>query len=468
MIYAKGTSVRCAREEAVEAVQTIAQLIEPTLGPAGSDVLITTPFGEIFTTNDGATVMREVPIVHPAARIAADIALSQERIVGDGTTSTVVLASKLITELSQLIETNGLISVLEGLGRAQRSVEKIIEDESKPLKGSDLPRIVRTTLAGKAGEEHADLIAQLLIESIREPDSHVAYTKKIGAPMSASHRLDGVLVDVLPVREDMPRTLNGVRMLLISSALEARTPSGLSIGSVQEAERFFSSERAAAQTIASTIIGSGANLVICRKGIDDTIQHELARAGIVAVRRVPLEALETISHASGARILPTLEGVETALGDAPSMRIVPEQGVLIGGIDASTIVICGATEHVAEELLRAASDAEGVIRSARRDPLGVGGALVIEARASRIADDAITAAVGRAFEGLARAMIGSVALPRSGRGYDVRRAREVDAWSEGIIEPAQVKRVCISNAFEIARIILRVETIVSLPENPSR
>jgi len=133
MIYAKGTSVRCAREEAVEAVQTIAQLIEPTLGPAGSDVLITTPFGEIFTTNDGATVMREVPIVHPAARIAADIALSQERIVGDGTTSTVVLASKLITELSQLIETNGLISVLEGLGRAQRSVEKIIEDESKPL-----------------------------------------------------------------------------------------------------------------------------------------------------------------------------------------------------------------------------------------------------------------------------------------------------------------------------------------------
>ena len=465
MIYAEGTRVRSGREEAIKAVSEIARLIEPTLGPAGSDVLITTPFGEVFTTNDGATVMREVPIEHPAARIAADIALTQETLVGDGTTSTVVLASNLLTELAPLIEEHGLRNVLEGLSRAQRLIEGIIEDETRPLEEDDLPRIVTTTLAGKAGEEHAPLIAQLLIASLTDAQAHIAYARTIGPVMSESHRFEGILIDAHRVRDDMPRRVTNPRILLVSGALEAHTPSGISISSAEEAERFFVSERNASTSIARTIIESGATLVVCRKGIDDTIQHELSQAGIVAVRRIPLETLETISQASGAVILPTLEGITTALGRAASARDT-KRGVLIEGVDASTIVICGSTEHVADELMRAAHDAEGVIRSAREDPVGVGGALVIEARASRIDDGPIERAVGRAFENLVRTM--TTTMPREGRGFDIRTGREVDAWKEGIIEPAQVKRVCVANAFEIARIILRIETIVNLPERSSR
>ncbi|MFT4308838.1 MAG: TCP-1/cpn60 chaperonin family protein, partial [Candidatus Woesearchaeota archaeon] len=293
----------------------------------------------------------------------------------------------------------------------------------------------------------------------------IAYARTIGPVMSESHRLEGILIDAHRVRDDMPRTVRDPRILLISGALEAHTPSGISISSAEEAERFFASERNASASIARTIIESGATLVVCRKGIDDTIQHELSQAGIVAVRRIPLETLETISQASGAVILPTLEGITTALGRAGAARDT-KRGVLIEGVDASTIVICGSTEHVADELMRAAHDAEGVIRSAREDPAGVGGALVIEGRASRIDDGPIERAVGRAFENLVRGMIPVV--PREGRGFDIRTGQEVDAWKEGIIEPAQVKRVCVANAFEITRIILRIETIVNLPERSSR
>lgn len=470
MIYEDGTAVRAGRAEAIEAVGAVAKLIEPTLGPAGSDVLIASPFGEISTTNDGATILREVPIAHPAARIAADIALTQERAVGDGTTSAVVLAARLLEGLGPLVDKHGLRKVLEGLASAQLEVERVIDAQSRPLEKSDLPRIVSTTLAGKAGEDQAELLARLLVLSLPTPDSPVALVAHPGATMDRSRRIDGVLLDRLPVRDDMPRTIDEPRILLVSGALEARRAEGLSLQSTAELERYFESEDAASAGIAQRISKSGATLVVCRKGIDDEIQHALSRAGIMALRRVPLRELEVLARATGAVIVPGLSGIERALGTAKRANVASDpDGVVVTGTPepSSTLVLRGSTEHVAAELMRAAADAESVIRSALRDPVGVPGALVVESACARLHGGPVVTAIAGAFEKLALAVLGNAGideLPPPGKGLDARSGTRIEAWKQGIVEPAQVKRAAVESAFEIARTILRIETIVSLPD----
>ena len=458
MVYAEGTSVREGRDEAVTAVTSIARLIKPTLGPNGTDVLITTPFGEIYTTNDGATILREVPITHPAARIAADIALTQERSVGDGTTSSVVLAANLLEHLTPLIKTIGLRAVLSGLDEAQARIEAIITENEKPLRDEDLTSIVLTALSGKGGEAHAPLIAQLVIDATPSADAHVTLIERPGKPMRESERVDGIVIDHQPVRDDMPRSSSG-KLMLLSGALEPAQASGVTISSAAEAERFFTHEDEGAQSIADAIIESGASLVISRKGVDDRIALLLARAGVTALRRVPLETLETIARVSGARITPK---PSSELGDYRTAH-VRGSTTIIEGFEhpASTIILCGSTEHVAAELARAAHDAHGVVRAARESGRVVGGAILIEGLAARMDGAPVDKAVAKAFEGLARSIGG---LPKPGRGYDVRIMSDVDAFAAGIIEPSDVKRGVVSSAFEITKTIIRIETIVTLPD----
>lgn len=470
MVYVEGTSVRAGRREAIDAVCEIARLVEPTLGPAGSDVVITSPFGEILTTNDGATILREVPIAHPAARIAADIALTQERAVGDGTTSAVVLAARLCEAMAPIVETRGLRVALEGLASSQLAVEREIERLARPLASHDLSCIVSTTLAGKAGEDQAELIARLMIESLPDPDAAVALIAASGAPMDRSRRIDGVLIDRLPVRSDMPRSVEKPRIALVSGALEARRAEGLSLQSTEELERYFASEENAAQTIAERIIASGATLVVCRKGVDDEIQHALSRAGVMAVRRVPLRQLEVLASATGAVIVPGLTGLEDSLGRADLVAVQKDpDGIVVTGTPepSSTVVLRGSTDQVAEELERAAADAEGVVRSALRRKTGIPGALVLESACARLGGGDTERAVASAFEKLGLAVLGNAGieeLPRAGRGLDARSGEEIDAWKRGIIEPVEVKRAAVGSAFEIARTILRIETIVTLPD----
>ena len=209
-----------------------------------------------------------------------------------------------------------------------------------------------------------------------------------------------------------------------------------------------------------TIVQSGANVVICRKGIDDRIQHALANAGILAIRRVPLRELETISRATGAMIAP--EPSSEGLGEAE--RLVVDDRIRITGTkhESSTLLLCGITPHVAEELERAAEDARGVVAAATRSGKVVPGAITIETLLSEL-----DGPLGRAFERLATRVISNAGfekLPKRGRGLDARTGEEVDAIAAGIIEPIDVKLDAISAAYEIARIILRVETIVTLPD----
>ena len=216
MVYADGTNVRAGRQEAIAAVLEVAQLIAPTLGPSGSDVLITNAFGEILTTNDGATILRETPITHPAARIAADIGLSQERSVGDGTTSTVVLAAYLLEELLEQLDKESLRTVLARLD--PEPALSIVRGLAIDYEADMIGQVIGTALSGKAAEEHAALLAKLF----EAAEGEVHLVREAGKPMSSSEHVDGLLLDHRPVREDMPRTIANARILLVAGALEAR------------------------------------------------------------------------------------------------------------------------------------------------------------------------------------------------------------------------------------------------------
>ncbi|MFQ5976082.1 MAG: thermosome subunit alpha [Candidatus Hydrothermarchaeales archaeon] len=508
---AERTRGRDAQRTNILAAKVIAQSVKSTLGPRGMDKMLVDTLGDIVVTNDGVTILKEMDIEHPAAKMMVEVAKTQDDEVGDGTTTAVVIAGELLKKAEDLIEQEIHPTVVaQGYRAAADKAVEILNNLAIDIKVEDeetLKKVTMTAMTGKGAEKAKNELASLVVEAINavaeEEDGKVTVDlddikveKKEGGSIEDTELIKGVVIDKERVHTSMPRTVKKAKIALIDTAIEAKkteTDAKIQITDPQQLMAFVEEEERLIKKMVEKVKASGANVLFAQKGIDDLAQHFLAKDNIFAVRRVKKSDMEKLSRAIGARIITTLDDLNADdLGDA---GVVEE--VKIGGDEMTyireckhpksvSILIRGGTEHIVNEVERALDDALGVTKSAVEDKKIVtgGGATDIEvskelrnyAKTVGGREQLAIEAFASALEVIPRTLAENAGLDPidvlvnlrsqnekkgSKIGLDVFDGKAKDMFKEGIIEPLKVKTQAINSASEVAVMILRIDDVIA-------
>ncbi|MAE49916.1 thermosome subunit [Candidatus Pacearchaeota archaeon] len=493
-----------AQRNNIMAAKIVADVVKSTLGPKGMDKMLVDSTGETIVTNDGVTILEEMEIEHPAAKMMVDIAKTQEQEVGDGTTTAALLAGKLLEEAEELLEKKIHATVItKGYRLAAEEALKVLEEVASPVEDQEtLRQLAMTAMTGKGAEGQKEHLAGLLVQAVHQ----VAEGKKVeigdvkiekvkGERVEESSLVQGMVLDKERAHGDMPEKIEGAKILLTDVALELKQPeqeAKLSITSPDELQRFIEHEEKSLKDLTDRIIGSGANVVLCQKGIDDVAQYYLAKAGLFACRRVPKSDLEKVARATGGKIVSHLQDVrEENFGAAEMVEEVKqgEEGMtFIRGCQnprAVTLLLRGGTGHVVDEIERAMQDALGDVVAAVRSGRVVAGGGAVEMSVSRRLRAFAKTLGGReqlAVEGFALALESIPEALAENAGMDpidvlaeLRQRQEMgearagvnlftekveDTLAAGIVEPLKVKTQAVSSAAEVAQMILRIDDVL--------
>lgn len=496
----------------ITAARLVAETIRTTLGPKGMDKMLVDSAGEITITNDGATILREIELEHPSAKMIAEVAKTQEDEVGDGTTSAVVFAGELLQMAEDLLDQKVHPTVIiKGYRIAAEKAKRILEDISVPLNSSDremLMKIAMTSMTGKGAESAKGILADLTVRAIEEIHpltaehnqstfsvDDIKIEKKSGGTIDESQLIKGVLLDKERVHSEMPSSISDAKILLVNSPLEVKETESdmkVSITDPTKMQDFLDMEEQMILRMVNAIKESGATVVFCQKGIDDLAQYYLAKHGIFALRRVKLSDMERLAKATGAKIVNRLDSMsESDLGYAgivEEKHVGDEKMTFVTECPhprAVTLLIRGGTTHVIDEIKRAVDDAMGDLGAVLRNHFIVGGAGSVEVELTRRMREYSTTLRGReqlAVEAFARAMevIPKTLAENSGldpidvltelknahentqlwAGIDVFTGNIIHALDAGIIEPLGIKMQAISCATDVATMILRIDDVV--------
>ncbi len=508
---AQRTTGKTAQKNNIEAAIQVADTVRTTLGPKGMDKMLVDTLGDVTVTNDGVTILNEIEIEHPAAKMMVEIAKTQEDEVGDGTTTAVVLAGELLKKAGELLDQKIHPTVLsKGYRIAAEKAQEILKKISEKITEKDtelLKNIAMTAMTGKGAEHAKEKLASLLVEAvvgiIDESDGkkiinteNIKIEKKVGGGIEDSELIKGIVLDKERVHSSMPRSVKDAKVLLLDTAVEIKnteTDAKIQITDPSQLQGFIDMEEKMLKEMVDKIQKTGANVLFCQKGIDDTAQHFLAKAGIFAVRRVTKSDMEKLSRATGATIVSNLDDItEKDLGYAglvEEKKIGDEAMTFITECKnpkAVTILIRGGTDHVIDEIKRAMEDAIGDVAAALKYGLVVGGAGSVEVELANELRKFANTLSGR--EQLAvQAFADSVeVIPRTlaenagldpidilaetksehekgnkWAGIDVFEGKVVDAWKAGIIEPLKIKTQAIQSASEVAIMILRIDDVIA-------
>jgi thermosome len=507
------TRGRSAQDSNIRAGKAVASAVRTTLGPRGMDKMLVDSGGDVVVTNDGATILGEMDIEHPAAKMIVEVAESQEDEVGDGTTTAAVLAGELLVHAEDLLE-NDLhpTVVVEGYQEAARLALDAIDGQVLELDLDDdtLRRVAESSMTGKGtGDVTAGRLAGLVVDAVRavyDPDAttrggrfdpdDVRFETRVGAASSASELVAGVVVDKDPINDNMPRHVEDATVAVLDVKLEVResdAKASYEITSVDQLTAALEAEDSELRSYATTLAEAGVDVVFCTKAVDDRVAAYLADRDILAFKSVKNGDARAIARATGATRLGSVADLDAAdFGHADSVRVEKygddDLCFVEGGAAAHavTLFLRGGTEHVVDELERAMHDAVDVVVAAleggivpgagntevaiadyiRSKAAGVEGRkqLAVEAfadavdmlprtLAENVGMDAIDALVDlRArFETEGRA--GIVATERSGEITDPVEA--------GVFDPADVKREAIQSATEAATMIIRIDDVIA-------
>ncbi len=514
LILKEGTKRETGKEAMknnIAAARAIADAVRTTLGPRGMDKMLVDSLGDVVITNDGVTILKEIDVEHPAAKMMVEVAKTQDSEVGDGTTTAVVLAGELLKNAEELIDQNVHPTVItSGYRRAAEKAKEILEEIAKPLSLEDeetLKNIAKTALSSKGAsmaKEHLSEIAVKAVKRIAEKigDRWVAdvdaiqIIKKQGGAIENTELIDGMIIDKEKVHPGMPKVVDDAKIALINAALEVKKPeidANIQIKDPNMVHAFLDEEEKLLRGMVEKIKKSGANVVLCQKGIDDLAQHFLAKEGIYAVRRVKKSDMEKLSRSTGGRIVTNLDDLSSDdLGHAKRVeerKIGEDNLTFVMGCEnpkSVSILIRGGTEHVVDEVERSVKDALHVVAKAIEDGKVVtgGGSSAIEI-ALKLRDYAASVG-GReqlAIEKLADAL---EVIPRSlaeNAGHDpidilinLRKAHKEgkmnygvnvftgaieDMEALGVIEPLRVGKQAIDSATDAAVMILRIDDVVA-------
>ncbi|MBI4739261.1 TCP-1/cpn60 chaperonin family protein [Candidatus Woesearchaeota archaeon] len=502
---------RTAQRTNIMAAKLVAETIRTTLGPKGMDKMIVDSLGDVTITNDGVTILEEMQISHPAAKMLVEVAKTQEDEVGDGTTTAVVLAGELLAKAEDLIEMEIHPTVIaKGYRMAAEHAQAALHAMSEPITIKDTPmllKIATTAMTGKGAEASKEKLADLTVKAIKSVSElegdrvvidreNIKIEKKVGGTVEDTELVKGIVLDKEKVHPGMPRHIQNAKIALIDSALEIKNTeidAKIQITDPSQLQSFLDMEEKMLKGMVDRIEKSGANVVFCQKGIDDLAQHFLAKRGIYAARRIKKSDMEKLALATGAQIVTKLD--DLASKDLGHAGLVEE--VKMGDEDMTfvrecknpksvTVLIKGGTEHVVDEVKRAMEDAIGDVAAALKVGKVVAGAGATEMELSRSLRKFSDSLSGReqlavrafadAMETIPRTLAENAGLDpidvltelksahdkdKKWAGINVFTGKVMDAWKEGVIEPLNIKTQAVTSSAEVATMILRIDDVIA-------
>ena len=505
------TTGKDAQTRNILAAKAIAEAVRTTLGPRGMDKMLVDSMGDVVITNDGATILKEMDIEHPAAKMMVEVAKTIDEEVGDGTTTAVVLAGELLKKAQELLEQDVHPTVIaNGYRMAAEEAHKILDgiaSDVSPEDSETLKKIAMTAMTGKGAEIAKEHLSELAVEAVRTiargrrkgeriDTDMIKLEKKIGGSTADTQLIRGMVIDKERVHPGMPKRVENAKIALINAPLEiekTEIDAKIEITSPEQMKAFLDEEERMLREMVDKIKASGANVVFCQKGIDDLAQYYLAKAGILAVRRVKESDMKKLAQATGGKILTSLEEIrEEDLGKAglvEERKVANEEMIFVEDCPnpkAVTILIRGGTEHVVDEAERAMNDAIRVVACTLEDGKYVpgGGAPEIEVAlklrdyASKVGgrEQLAIQSFADALEIIPRSLAENAGLDPidmlvslraaheagdKNAGLDVFNGSAVDMVRANVIEPLRVKKQAISSAVEAATMILRIDDVIA-------
>ena len=502
------TRGKSAQSNNIAAAKAVADAVRTTLGPKGMDKMLVDSMGDVVITNDGATILKEMDIEHPAAKMIIEVAKTQEQHCFDGTTSAVVIAGELLKRSEDLIEQNVHPTVIcEGFRLASDKAVELLEGHSIDADTSTLHEVAKTALTGKSAGAVKAFLADICVDAVqavaREDEDgvivdldDVKVEKKQGGSIKDSTLVDGIILDKERVHSGMPRSVSDAKLALINSAIEVKkteVDAKIQITDPAMLAQFLEEEENYLRSLVDKIQAAGANVVICQKGIDDLAQHYMSKAGLFAVRRAKKSDMEALAKATSGRIVTNIDDLGADdLGHAAKVdeRKIGESDMVFvtGCSDAKSVSVLlrGGTEHVVDEIRRAFDDAIGVVSVAREDGAvltGGGSVLASLSRDLRAYAEGIGGreqmaieAFAGALEVIPRTLVENAGLDPVNTIIEVRKAHAEGKSSYGVnvfeggvmdmrianvLEPVRVVEQAIQSATETAVMILRIDDVIS-------
>lgn len=496
-----------AQRNNILAAKLVSEVVKTTLGPRGMDKMLVSPTGEIIVTNDGVTILSEMQIEHPAAKMMVEIAKTQEAEVGDGTTTSVMIAGKLLENAEKLLDQKIHPTIIaKGYRIAADKAQEILKEvalQITPENDEVLRQVAMTAMTGKGAEDSKEKFADILVKAVKSIENNgeidledIKIEKIIGDGVKDTQLVSGIVIDKERLSKDMPKIVGPSKILLVDFPVELKTPelaAKISVSSHIELQNFVQEEEKTIREMIDKIAETECNVVFCQKGIDDFAQYLLAKKGIYACRRVAKSDMEKISKATGAKIISNLSEISSFdLGEAEEVEEVKHSGDAMTYVKgcknpkAVTILIHGGTSHVTDEIERALLDGLGDIASTLRTKLVVPGGGAIEVEVSRRIRQFSTTLKGRerisvyefanALEFIPNTLSENGGLDPIDILTEIKRRHDSGDRNAGlnlftnkvenvlaakIIEPYQIKSQAISSATDVAIMILRIDDIIA-------
>jgi thermosome len=500
-----------ARNANIMAARIVAEVVKSSLGPKGMDKMLVDSFGDVTITNDGATMLKEMDIQHPAAKMMVEVSKTQDDEVGDGTTTVVVLTGELLGKAVELMDKKIHPTVIiDGYRDAQEQALKFLEEisiEVDPKDKKTLKKIAMTSMASKLISGYSDYLSKIAVDAIlqvaEEKDGGyevdldmVKLEKKPGGSLTDTALIKGLVIDKEVVHSDMPKLVRKARIGLLNASMEIEKTefdSKIHIESPDEMQAYLDQEEQMLRDMVKKVKDAGVNVLLCQKGIDDMVQHFLAREGILAARRLKKSDMEALAKATGAKIVTSVD--DLSKGDAgyaatvEERKIGDEKMLFIEGCrnpKAVSILVRGGTERIVDEADRSLHDALSVVRDVVREPKIVagGGAPEIEvARRLRRYAEGLSGRERLAVSAFAEALevvpttlaenagmdpIDAISDMQSRHekgemwiGIDPIKGEVSDMTSQDVYEPTQVKAQAVKSATEASTMLLKIDDIIA-------
>ena len=506
------TKDKDAQRNNITAAKLVAELVKSSLGPRGMDKMLVDPLGDVTITNDGATILKDIDVQHPAAKMMVEVSKSIDNEVGDGTTSSVVVAGSLLEKAEELIDKDVHPTVIvDGYKKCSVKANEVLRSIATKVDASDraiLNKISETSMSSKMVSANSKHLSKIVVDAIlaaadgtdeeyQVDIDNIKVDKKPGGSLDNTTLVRGVILDKEVAHAAMPKRIEEAKIALVNSPLEiekTEIDAKISISSPEQMQSFMDEENRILKNMVDKVISAGANVLVCQKGIDDLAQHYLSKANVLAVRRVKDSDMAKLSRATGGRIVTNI--AELSTNDLGYSKLVEERKVesdkwvFIEGCKnpkALSVLIRGGSQRVVDEAERSIHDAMMSVKDVLEYPYITAGGGAPEAvvaqrlrewsvslpgreqlAAEKYADalDSIPLTLARNAgmdvidtQVQLHSMISDSRTPKI--GIDVMNAKIADMSSKGIYEPLAVKENIINSATETASLILRIDNVIA-------
>lgn len=502
---------REAQHSNIMAAKVVAESIRSALGPKGMDKMLVDSFGDVTITSDGRTILDEMDVQHPAAKMLVEVAKTQDKEAGDGTTSSVIIAGELLNRAEELIDKDIHPTVIiDGYRKAADKALETLEKIAIPidLKSNDyLKKAAATSMGSKIVAEYKDYLADLAVKAMlavaekqdgiyKADVDDVKVEKKTGESLKDTSLINGIVLDKEIVHSGMPKRLEKAKIALLEASLENEKPeldAKISIENPEQIEAFLKQEETMLKDMVEKVLASGANVVVCQKGIDDLAQHFLARKGVIAIRRAKKSDMEKLARATGGKIVSNIEALSASdLGFAAIVeerRTGDDKMTYVEGCKnpkSVTILIRAGTQRMTAEAERSIHDALSVVKDLIEEPKIVAGGSAPEMEIASVLKKYAQTVQGReqlaitvfadCLEAISTTLAENAGLDpvdilselrtkhqkeETWAGIDVLAGKVEDMVKINVYEPLAVKKQIIKSANEAATMILKIDDVIS-------